>query len=78
MRKGVLEARKTYMDMLNVQYFCESIPEYREKMVQELDEWQKLCGKPVLVADIRNWGATEMNTQRKSALGRAKGEKEGL
>lgn len=36
--------------------------------MQELDEGQKLCGKPLLVADMGNWCVMEMNQQGKSAL----------
>lgn len=34
----------------------------------ELDGWQELCGKLLLVADKGSWCATEMNPQRKSLL----------
>ena len=37
-------------------------------MVQDVEEWQKQCGKPVLVADIGNWCTTAMNPQRASVL----------
>ena len=37
-------------------------------MMQDVEELQKQCGKPVLVADIGNWCATAMNPQRASVL----------
>lgn len=42
-------------------------------MIEDLEEWQKQRGKPVLVADIGNWCATAMNPQRASVL---KGQRE--
>lgn len=66
--EGVLEAMEKFVDVLSAQYFREPAQGYRKVMVQECDGWQKLCGKPVLVAEIGNWCATEMNPQRKSAL----------
>lgn len=66
--KGVLQAVKKHLDVLSVQYFCEPSDTSRARMVQDVEERQKHCGKPVLVADIGNWCATAMDPQRASAL----------
>jgi hypothetical protein len=67
--EGVLDAMKDQVDVLSVQYFCEPRKESRLRMVEDLKGWSEWCGgKPVLVADIGNWCATEMNPQRKSGL----------
>ena len=65
---GVLRAAKEHIDVLSVQYFCEPTQESRAKMIEDLQRWQSQCQKPVLVADIGNWCATEMNPHRRSAL----------
>lgn len=66
---GVLEAMKDYVDVLSVQYFCEPTQHSRLQMVEDLKHWSGKCGgKPVLLADIGNWCATEQNPQRKSVL----------
>ena len=70
---GVLQAVKKHVDVLSVQYFCSPDNTSRAKMIEDLEEWQKQRGKPVLVADIGNWCATAMNPQRASVL---KGQRE--
>jgi hypothetical protein len=65
---SVLDAMKDHVDMLSVQYFCEPSNGARMRMLEDLKSWSDWCGgKLVLVADIGNWCATEMNLQRKSA-----------
>ena len=39
-----------------------------EKMTEDLTEWQAQSHKPVLVADLGNWCATQMNLHRTSGL----------
>jgi hypothetical protein len=66
---GVLDAMKDHVDVLSVQYFCEPSKDSKIGMVEDLKGWSERCGrKPVLVADIGNWCATEMNPKRKSGL----------
>jgi len=71
--RGVLEAMKKHVDVLSVQYYCEPNDTSRRQMVEDLDGWRKICGKPVLVVDIGNWCAVEMDPQRASGL---KGQEE--
>ena len=71
--RGVPEALKKHVDVLSVQYFCEPNDASRKQMVEDLAGWRKRCGKLVLVADVGNWCATEMNPQRASGL---KGQEE--
>lgn len=69
---GVLRAAKEHIDVLSVQYFCEPTKESRARMMEDHQRWQSQCQKPVLVAVIGNWCATEMDSRRKSALKRQK------
>lgn len=66
----VLQAMSKHVDVLSIQYFLpEPASEAREKMRQELSMWsQQSGGKPVLLADIGNFCATERNPNRTSAL----------
>ncbi len=70
---------REHVDVLSVQYFCEpsvskqlgviaSGPASLEKMIKDLAEWQAQVDKPVLVADIGNWCATEMNPHKTSGF----------
>ena len=65
----VLDAMKDHVDVFSVQYFCEPSKDSRMRMVRDLKGWSERCSdKPVLVADIGNWCAADMNPQRKSGL----------
>jgi len=49
------------------------------RMLEDWRCWSERCdGKPVLLADIENWCATEMNLQRKSRLQSQKRVRRGL
>ena len=67
---GVLRAMTKYVDVLSVQYFVDGPnTAAREKMCTDLKEWSEKCGgKPVLLADIGNFCATERNPHRKSGI----------
>ena len=66
---GVLRAMKEYVDVLSVQYFCDPPGvEGRSAMVENLRRWQRICEKPVLIADIGNHCPTALNPLRKSAI----------
>ena len=73
---SVLKAMAKHVDVSSVQYFCEPLafswakprPDdfaaSRQQMIDDLAGWQAQCRKPVLVAGIGNWCATDMNSQR--------------
>ena len=65
---AALRAMTDYVDVFSVQYFNTPTPEGREEMIRSLGEWHELTGKPVVIADIGNWCATEMNPHRTNAL----------
>lgn len=64
----VLEAAKSYVDVLSVQYFPSNNEEGYLQMRKDLTNWQSLMDKPVINADIGNWCQTEMNPNRVSDL----------
>lgn len=64
----VLEAMKPYVDVLSVQYFPGNNKEGYKEMREDLAKWQEQCGKPVIIADIGNFCATDMNPNRESDL----------
>lgn len=68
--KPVLQAMSKYVDVLSVQYFVESPTETaRTRMIQDLQTWSEQSGgKPLLLADIGNFCATEMSPNRQSAI----------
>lgn len=65
---AVLKAMKNYVDVLSVQYFPTNSPKGHQQMRNDLAQWQEITGKPVILADIGNSCATNMNPNRKSAL----------
>jgi len=65
---AVLDALGDHVDVLSVQYFTEPSARSRRQMRDDLAGWHERTGKPVLIADIGNWCATEHNPQRVSDL----------
>ncbi len=66
--KSVLTAMKPFVDVLSVQYFPDNSEEGYQQMKDDLSEWQQLCDKPVILADIGNFCCTKMNPNRVSPL----------
>jgi len=66
--EAVLAAMGPYVDVLSIQYFPDASPEGYERMRVDLAHWHAETGKPVLIADIGNWCATEANPHRTSSL----------
>jgi hypothetical protein len=60
----VLEAAKPYIDVLSVQYYPGNDQASREKMITHARGLYERVGKPILIPDIGNWTATELNPQR--------------
>lgn len=63
-----LRAMRDYVDVLSVQYFNAPTDEGRTEMIDSLAQWHEITGKPVIIADIGNWCATEMNPHRTNLL----------
>lgn len=61
---AVLEGMQDYVDVLSVQYYPGNTPEARESMRKHAAGLYKKTGKPILIPDIGNWTATEMNPHR--------------
>lgn len=66
--RGVLRAMQPFVDVFSVQYFTSADINGRTTMIDDLAQWHADTGKPVLVADIGNWCATELNPNRISEL----------
>lgn len=64
----VISAMKPYVDVLSVQYFPSNNEEGYQQMRDDLDKWQKIADKPVIIADIGNNCATDMNPHRVTEL----------
>jgi hypothetical protein len=63
---AVLRAMKPYVDVLSVQYFPSNNSAGHQQMKEDLEKWQKVADKPVIIADIGNWCPTHMNPNRES------------
>lgn len=66
--KVVLDAMADYVDVLSIQYFPDASEDGRRRMRDDLAHWNEYTGKPVLIADIGNWCASESNPHRGSDL----------
>jgi len=64
----VLTAMRSFVDVLSVQYFTEPTESARMRMRADLANWHEVSRKPVLIADMGNWTATEMNPRRQSDI----------
>jgi hypothetical protein len=64
----VLYAMKPYVDVFSVQYFPECTETGIETMTNDLSAWQKITGKPVILADIGNSCPTLWNAKHSYPL----------
>lgn len=63
-----LRAMRDYVDVLSVQYFTGNTSEDYGRMIDDLRSWHEITRKPVVIADIGNWCATESNPHRTNAI----------